>query len=147
VPTKKRSGTRSAASSSSPPPEPLTLFLDESLDATVVVEALRAAGASVERLTDRFPKGTEDLVWLEWVGVNRRVVLSRDKRIRYRRLELLALKAARVRAFVFTGGNVGMEDTGKILAGALPRIERIARKDPGPFIYHVGKSGQPIKMT
>jgi len=147
VPTKKPSGTRSAASSSSRPPEPLTLFLDESLDATVVADALRAAGAAVERLTDHFAKGTEDRIWLEWAGANRRVVLTRDKRIRYRRLELLALQAARVRAFVFTGGNVGMKDTGKILAGALPRIERIARRDPGPFIYHIGKSGRPIRMT
>ncbi len=147
MPTKKPSGTRSAASSNSQPPEPLTLFLDESLDATVVVEALRAVGATVERLTDHFAKGTEDRVWLEWAGSNRRVVLTRDKRIRYRRLELLALQAARVRAFVFTGGNVGMKDTGKILAGALPRIERIARKDQGPCIYHIGKSGRPIRMS
>lgn len=147
MPTKKPSGTRSAASSSSQPPEPLTLFLDESLDATVVVDALRAAGATVERLTDHFAKGTEDNVWLEWAGANSRVVLTRDKRIRYRRLELLALQAARVRAFVFTGGNVGMKDTGKILAGALPRIERIARRDPGPFVYHIGKSGRPVRMS
>ncbi len=147
MPTKKPSGTRSAASSSSRPPEPLTLFLDESLDAAVVVYALRAAGATVVRLTDQFAKGTEDQVWLERAGVNRWVVLTRDKRIRYRRLELLTLQAARVRAFVFTGGNVGMKDTGTILADALPRIERIARKDPGPFIYHVGKSGRPIRMN
>lgn len=78
----------------------------------MVVDALRATGATVERLTDRFAKGTEDLVWLKWAGANRRVVLTRDKRIRYRRLERLALQAARVRAFVFTGGNVGMKDTG-----------------------------------
>jgi len=26
-------------------------------------------------------------------------------------------------------------------------IERIARRDPGPFIYHIGKSGRPIRMT
>ncbi len=147
MPTNKQSGTRSAASSSSPPPEPLTLFLDESLDATVVVDALRAAGATVERLTDRFAKGTEDRIWLEWAGANRRVVLTRDKRIRYRRLELLALQAARVRAFVFTGGNVGMKDTGTILVDALARIERIARKDLGSFIYHIGKSGRPIRMS
>ena len=36
---KKPSGTRSAANSNSQPPEPLTVFLDESLDATVIVEA------------------------------------------------------------------------------------------------------------
>ncbi len=147
MPTKKPSGTRSAASSSSRPPEPLTLFLDESLDATVVVDALREAGATVVRLTDHFEKGTEDRVWLERAGAKGWIVLTRDQRIRYRRLELLALQAARVRAFVFTGGNVDMKNTGAILASALPRIERIARKDPGPFIYHIGRSGKPIRMS
>lgn len=147
MPTKKPSGTRSAASSNSQPPEPLTLFLDESLDATVVVEALREAGATVVRLTDHFDKGTEDRVWLDRAGTSGWIVLTRDQRIRYRRLELLALQAARVRAFVFTGGNVGMRDTGRILADALPRIERIVQRDPGPFIYHVGKSGKPVKMS
>ena len=47
---KKRSGTRSAASSTSRPPEPLTFFLDESLDGASVVEALCDAGALIERL-------------------------------------------------------------------------------------------------
>jgi hypothetical protein len=98
------------------------------------------------RLTDQFPKGTEDRIWLERAGEKGWIVLTRDQRIRYRRLELLALQAARVRAFVFTGGNVGMKDTGKILADALPRIERIARRDLGPFIYHIGKSGRPVRM-
>ena len=55
---KKRSGTRSAASLTSKLPEPLTFFLDESLDSGSIVTALREAGATVERLTDHFPKGT-----------------------------------------------------------------------------------------
>ena len=115
---KKRSGTPSAASSTSKPPEPLTFFLDESLDSLSVVTALREAGAAVERLTERFPKGTQDEVWLAEAGRNDWIVLTRDKRIRYRQLERLALQAAKVRAFVFTGGNVTAKETGAILAGA-----------------------------
>lgn len=146
MPTKKPSGTQSAASSISQPPDPVTLFLDESLDATTVVAALRAAGATVVRLTDHFEKGTEDRLWLERAGAEGWVVLTRDKRIRYRELELRALRAARVRAFVFTGGNVGMKDTAELLAQALPSIERIARSEPGPCIYHIGKAGKPRKV-
>jgi len=73
-------------------------------------------------------------------------VLTRDKRIRYRYLERLALKTARVRAFVFTGGNVTGSETGAILAGALRQLEHICRTDPGPFIYHIGRSGKPVRM-
>jgi len=146
VPTSRPSGTRSAASSTSKPPEPLVFFVDESLDSLTVVEALRAAGATVERLTEHFPKGTADETWLAHAGSKRWVVFTRDKRIRYRQLERLALKEARVRAFVFTGGNVTVKDTAAILLSALRRIETICRADAGPFIYHIGRTGKPIRM-
>jgi predicted nuclease of predicted toxin-antitoxin system len=144
VQAKKRSGTRSAASSK--PPEALVYFLDESLDNLTVATALRGAGANVVRSTDHFPKGTTDEVWLAKAGENRWIVLTRDKRIRYRQLERLALQAAKVRAFVFTGGNVTSKDTAAILVGALEQMGRLARADPGPFIYHIGRSGKPARM-
>lgn len=138
---RKRSGTPSAASSTSKPREPVTFFLDESLDSLSVVTALREAGATVQRLTEHFPKGTPDEIWLAKAGKNRWVVLTRDKRIRYRQLERLALQAAKVRAFVFTGGNVTGKDTGATLAGALGRLEKLARSDSGPSIYTISRSG------
>ncbi len=146
MPTKKPSGTPSAASSLSRPPEPLTLFLDESLDSESIALALAAAGASVERLTRHFPKGTDDRTWLSLAGSKAWVVLTRDKRIRYRRLERLALQAAQVRAFVFIGGNVTLSETASILAGAVPRIRRICTQEPGPFIFHIGVAGKPRRM-
>lgn len=146
MPTSRRSGTRSAASSTSKPPEPLVFFVDESLDSLTVVEALRAAGTTVERLNEHFSKGTADEIWLAHAGNKGWVVLTRDKRIRYRQLERLALKEARVRAFVFTGGNVTVKDTASILVKALRRIETICRANAGPFIYHIGRAGKPIRM-
>ncbi len=125
MPTSRPSGTQSAANSISKPPEPLVFFVDESLDSLTVVEALRAAGATVERLTEHFPRGTADEIWLAHAGNKDWVVLTRDKRIRYRQLERRALKEARVRAFVFTGGNITVKDTAVILVKALPRIEKI----------------------
>ena len=109
--------------------------------------ALRAAGALVERLTDHFPRGTADEVWLTRAGQLGWVVLTRDKRIRYRQLERLALHAAKVRAFVFTGGNVTVRDTAAALVQALPRMTRIALTDDAPFIYHLGISGKPRRMN
>lgn len=107
---------------------------------------MRDAGAIVKRHTEHFARGVADDVWLAQAGTNGWVVLTRDKRIRYRQLERLALQAAKVRAFVFTGGNVTAKDTGAILARALDRIRRISNANPGPFIYHIGKSGRPVKM-
>ena len=144
--TKRPSGTRSVASSPSKPPEPIVLFLDESLDSHSIAQALTGAGAVVERLTAHLPKGSKDEVWLSLAGKNGWVVLTRDKRIRYRRLERLALELAAVRAFVFTGGNITIKDTGEILAGAVPRILRICERQAGPFVYHVGVAGKPRRM-
>jgi predicted nuclease of predicted toxin-antitoxin system len=147
VPTNKLFGTPSAASLTFRPPEPLVFFVDESLDSRTVVDALRTAGASVERLTDHFPKGTLDETWLGHAGTRQWIVLTRDKRIRYRQLEKLALTEARVRAFVFTGGNVTMKDTASILVKALPHIGKVCQTRAGPFIYHIGLAGKPHRVT
>jgi hypothetical protein len=87
-----------------------------------------------------------DELWLTEAGKNGWIVLTRDKRIRYRKLERDALQAANVRAFVFTGGNVTARETGAILARALRKMDRICQSVPGPFIYHLGRSGNPVRM-
>jgi len=115
VSPKKRSGTRSAASSTSRPPEPLTLYLDESLDGESLATALEQAGARIIRGSKHFPRGTPDETWLNECGRNGWIVLTRDKRIRYRVLERTALHEAGVKAFVFTGGNVSLKHTVQIL--------------------------------
>ena len=144
---RKRSGTRSAANSTSRPPESAVFFLDESLDSDFLASALRAAGARVERLTEHFPKGTPDEVWLARAGAEQWIVLTRDKRIRYRQLEKVALKNAGVRAFVFIGGNVTLQDTAEILTAALPRMYAVLATEPGPWIYHIGRAGKPLRMA
>jgi hypothetical protein len=146
VSKKKRSGTPSGASSTSRPPEGFSLYLDESVDGETLVAALIAANVRVERATRNFPRGTPDEVWLPEVGRRGWIVLTRDKRIRYRTLERVALTAAAVRAFVFTGGNVGAKETAEILVRACPAIERICRAQKPPFIYHIGLSGKPMRM-
>lgn len=146
MPKKKPSGTPSAASSTSGPPERLTVFLDESVDNDSIYEALLDAGVAVERLTAHLPKGTTDDVWLTLAGGNNWIVFTRDKRIRYRQLERLALRAAQVCAFVFTGGNVTMKETAEILAQAIPDIREICAREPGPFVYHIGRAGNPRRM-
>ena len=96
--------------------------------------------------TDLFPRGTEDQAWLQHVRQQGWIVLTRDKRPRYRQLGLGALKAARVRAFVFTGANVGMTQTAERLSRAPVRMKRICASRSGPFVYHVGSGAKPISM-
>jgi len=98
------------------PPEPrLTFFTDASIGRRIVPAALRAAGLEVVVHDDRFPPGTLDDVWLTEAGRRNWLVLTKDKRIRYRQIERRALEQEGVGAFVFTGKDV----TGEEMALAL----------------------------
>lgn len=57
--------------------------------------ALREAGYHCELHDDHFAHTTEDAIWLSSVAEQQWIVLTKDERIRYRPLELHALRAAR----------------------------------------------------
>ncbi len=101
-------------------------------------QLLRRAGAHVEFHDDHFPQSAPDVEWLATVGANRWVVLTKDKRIRHRVLERDAIIAAKLRVFVLASskGLTGQQ-MGQMLVRNLPRMERIARKQPPPFIAGV----------
>ena len=80
---------------SRPLPE-LTLFLDENFGTTTVADALRKAGIKVEVLADHFERGTRDETWLPEVGRRGWAVVTKDKRIRHRQVEMDALMGAGV---------------------------------------------------
>ena len=100
--SKKRSGV----SFKSQLPEPPVFFLDRSLGKRKVADALRQAGMQVEIHDDHFPPDAKDEDWLREVGRRGWVVLTKDKMIRHRASELLALRKACVSAFVLTSGNL-----------------------------------------
>jgi hypothetical protein len=125
---------------------PPAVFLDESIDAESAAKALRDAGATVERARQHFAPGTPDEEWLAAVGKRGWIVFTRDKRIRYRALELESLIDARVRAFVFIGGNVTSADTAAALAKAFPKVAKIAASERPPFVYNIGRSGNLTKV-
>lgn len=79
------------------PPE-VVFFVDRSLGARKVVDALRAAGARVESHAEHFDADAPDEDWLMQAGRNGWVVLTKDA-LQERPIELQALAAARVRAF------------------------------------------------
>jgi hypothetical protein len=80
-------------------------------------------------------------VWLTEVGKNGWVVLTKDKHIRYRAIEIQALRAAKVRAFVLSArGDLSGAEVSQIFLKALPSIRRICRKTAPPFIALVSRS-------
>jgi len=133
--SKKQSGANWSS-----PREPLVFFTDAMLGRRVIPGALRAAGERVEAHDENFKPGTPDSEWLLEVGKRGWVVLTKDKRIRYRPIETAALWRARVRAFVLVArGDLSGAEIGSIFVKALPAMRRFCAEVQPPFIAHVFK--------
>lgn len=140
--SKKRSASKSKRQ-----PSRLVFFIDRSLGSRLVPDALRKAGAQVEIHDDHFAQDEEDPVWLDAVGRKGWIVLTRDTRIRRRTIEKRALEAARVRAFVFTRGNVQTSQVAQIFVSYLPRMVEMAERERPPFIALITGSGMKLERT
>jgi predicted nuclease of predicted toxin-antitoxin system len=120
---------------------PLIFFLDRSIGKHMVAEALRHAGVQVAVHDDHFPPNAHDVEWLPSVGERGWIVLTRDKRIRYRSQERTALIQARVRAFVLSGGNLSGPAMAEAFVQALPAMQRFVAQHQAPFIARVTQTG------
>lgn len=69
------------------------------------------------------------------------MVLTKDKNMRRRPLEIAALMEAGLRVFAVTAGDLTGEELSQLLVAALPRISRLCRR-PGPFIARITRMGQ-----
>ena len=90
---------------------------------------------------DYFPLDAKDEVWLAEVGRRGWIVLTKDRKIRYRAIERIALLNARVGAFILTAGNFKGEDMAAVFVKALPQIQKFLRKHERPFIANITGSG------
>jgi hypothetical protein len=127
--------------------EQTVFYLDESIYSRILVEEMRAGGANVRHAGGAFPFGTADEVWLTGAGRAGWIVLMRDKRIRYRPLEYLALREAGVGAFVFTGGTVTASETAGVVVRILTKFVNMAASEPRPFLYTFGPSGSLTRVA
>jgi hypothetical protein len=87
------------------PPDGTVFFIDRSLGVEPIRTELINCGLVVEIHDDHFARDEEDRVWLKAVGERGWVVLTKDQRLRYRPLEISALRASNARVFVLTAGN------------------------------------------
>jgi hypothetical protein len=116
-------------------------YLDESICSRVLLSAMEAACANVRRVGLDVPFGSPDDVWLRIVGKNNWIVLMRDQRVRRRRLEIETLKAHRVAAFAFTGGQETAQQTAQTICPLLMKFATMHVSEPKPFLYTFGCVG------
>ena len=121
------------------------LFLDRSLG-RITATRLRDAGYVVHLIADHYPDDASDVPDEEWIaeGCSQGwVLLTKDKRIRYRAAELEALQEGHL--FCLASGNMDIAQMTQAFLDALPRIERAARDEPVGF-WHVYRDGQVKRM-
>ena len=133
---------RSKKPSAAKLPDGTVFFIDRSLGVEPIRTELINAGLVAEIHDDHFARDEEDRVWLQEVGERGWVVLTKDQRLRYRPLEIGALRASSARVFVLTAGNLRGGEIAAVFLAALPLICRILRSRPGPFVVRVSRSGR-----
>jgi len=131
VPSKKQSVAK--------PPDGTVCFIDRSLGIEPIRTVLINAGLFVEIHDDHFARDEEDRIWLRAVGERGWVVLTKDQRLRYRPLKIAALRASKAR-------NLRGMEISMVFLTALPRISKVVRSLPGPFVARVSQSGH-VKLT
>jgi hypothetical protein len=89
------------------------------------------------------PRGSLDDDWLPIVGARRLVVVTRDKRIRYRPVEKSLWVQHRVRGFVLTGRrSQSTAESVAVLSRHWPKIEALAEeRTEGPWMFAVTLRG------
>ncbi len=121
---------------SASPPE---FFLDRSLGGRDVAIALRRAGWAIHTHGEVYgtrDQSVEDVEWLELCGREGWPALTMDRRIRYRPVEISAVRRHRVKLFALTSGNLTAAEQAERFLGNGRRIET-ACMQPGPFLYAV----------
>ena len=115
-------------------------FIDRCLGRNLA-DSLRNVGATVEIHDDHFKQDIEDKDWLRKVGKCNWVVLTKDKKIATRSLELKAVTQGNVRLFAFVDGDVPGVVVAQAFVNALENMQRFIRGNQAPFIAKVYQSG------
>lgn len=123
-------------------PSEITFFIDCSISQKNVPIALRAAGVSVETLVDHFPRETSDIEWLQAVSQRGWVVLTKDKKIESRPLEVEAIAHAGARVFILVSGNLTSQQMAKLFVDVLGKLKKLMLGHKAPFIAKVYKDGR-----
>ncbi len=90
---------------------------------------------------DRFSADAKDQEWLTEVGREDWVVLTKDKKIKYRKVELAAVVAAKARVFTLTAGSVQGSEMADIFVKTMPKIKAYVEANAPPYIVRISKTG------
>lgn len=107
-------------------------------------DALRSCGLRVEVHDDHFDPREPDVSWIREVGARGWVVLTSDKGIRRRVEERESVIQSRGRLFVVVAAGLRGHEKAALVVKHAPKILRVARGVPPPFIAGVSRTGVAI---
>lgn len=116
-------------------------FLDRNMGTKIFPRELTLAGLRIELHDTHFPQDASDSEWLQVVGAKGWVVITCDRRIKYNKVEWASLLSNKVRAFVFTSGNLTAVEMASAFLKSRRKVLRILSKTPGPFIATISRAG------
>lgn len=119
-------------------------FLDRSLG-RITASRLRSAGYTIHLIADFYADDGTKIPDEQWIADGCRrgwILLTKDKRIRYRAEELAVLDG---HLFCLSDGNARIDAMASTLIAALPRIERAAGRGPAGF-WHIYGNGTIKRM-
>lgn len=120
-------------------------FLDRSLGKNTAAR-LRNSGYTVHLIADHYPADASNVPDEEWIAEGCShgwVLLTKDKRIRYRARELTALHGGHL--FCLAGGNMTIADMSRVLLAAMPRVIHAVGTHPTGF-WHIYRNGTIKRM-
>jgi len=120
-------------------------FLDRSLG-RITANRLRDAGYVVHLIADHYANDASDIPDEQWIAegcLNGWILLTKDKRIRYRAAEFEALVQGHL--FCLVGGNLDTEGMAAAFLSAMPKIEHAVRHGRVGF-WHVYRDGTIKRM-
>ena len=121
----------------------MTFFFDTNLSfrLTKALFYLEENENLVIHITEIFPPDTLDVIWLEHIGKNGMVLVSKDRKIRRRKAELMALKEYNIGAFFLIGRKLTKWQEIRQLIFQWEKMKELAIRSRRPFAFLVPQRG------
>jgi len=125
----------------------MKFFIDNNLS-TYLAAGMKGFGEEVMHLCDQFPPDTVDTKWLEYIGNNGYVLVSRDEKLRWNPAEIYALKTFKVGAFFLGGKGRTRCELIQQLVRNWPKMKKLAESTNPPYVFRIPPSGTKfVKLT
>jgi len=109
-------------------------FTDRDLGRYEFPGLLRSAGIVVHAHADYFRHDTPDHDWLPQVAGRGWIVLTNDRKIRSRALEVRAVMTSGARVLALVGGSLTAMELGQNFVNTLGQVESFTAAHPAPWI-------------